>query len=59
MNAKRTLICFFYNWSIFWVGSFLRFLLKASIDTRSFGILTTRIGQNGRKFKIFKNKINA
>ena len=32
-------------------------LLRASIDTRSFGIFTqTRIGQNGKKFKIFKIK---
>ena len=32
-------------------------LLRASIDTGSFGIFTqTRIGQNGKKFKIFKIK---
>ena len=58
MNVKRIFDLFFSIIGLFFLGwLILIVLLKASIDTRSFGIFTqSRIGQNGRKFKIFKIK---
>jgi lipopolysaccharide/colanic/teichoic acid biosynthesis glycosyltransferase len=58
MNLKRIFdLLFSIVWLLFFGWMILLVLLIASMDTRSFGIFTqTRIGQNGKKFKIFKIK---
>lgn len=58
MNLKRIFDLLFSIVGLLFFGwMILLVLLIASMDTRSFGIFTqTRIGQNGKKFKIFKIK---
>ena len=58
MLIKRIFDLFFSIIGLFFLGwLILIVLIIASIDTGSFGIFTqTRIGQNGKKFKIFKIK---
>lgn len=58
MSLKRIFDLLFSIIGLLFFGWMILFtLLIASIDTRSLGIFTqTRIGQNGKKFKIFKIK---
>ncbi len=58
MNVKRIFDLFFSIVGLFFLGWLILLLLfLASIDTRSFGVFAqARIGQNGKKFKIFKIK---